>query len=95
MMVVNLMPDELEPERAEAARQAEVVARERLKQVQALVLASVMEALTLEALVLEFQSEYLIQAHSKLKLVREVVRLTAVPVASARRVATVEVAVLE
>ena len=90
MTSANLTPNELEPERAEA-RQAEVVARERLKQV----LASVLEALTREAQVLAFQAEYLIQVCSKLKLGREEAQRAAVPEASARQVATVEVAVPE
>lgn len=91
MTLANLKRDELEPEQAEGAKQEVVVAPEQSKQV----LASARAALTLDAQVLEFQSEYLIQVCSKLKLVREEARLTAVPVASARRVAWVKVAVLE
>lgn len=94
MTLANLTPDELEPEQAEAARQA-VVARERSTQVQALALASALEALTREAQVLAFQSEDLIQVYSKLKLVRKAAQRAAVPEALARRVARVEVAVRE
>ena len=88
MTLANLTPDELEPEQAEAARQA-VVARERSTQVQALALASALEALTREAQVLAFQSEDLIQVYSKLKLVRKAAQRAAVPEALARRVARV------